>query len=84
MYQLVIKPAAKKDLDRLSPKMQERVLEAVLALREKPRPAGMKKLSGMEGYRIRVGDYRVIIGIDDETHLVRVYRVKHRREAYRW
>ncbi|MBI4401904.1 MAG: type II toxin-antitoxin system RelE/ParE family toxin, partial [Nitrospirae bacterium] len=30
-----------------------------------------------------VGDYRVLYEIDDTTHHVRIYRVAHRREAYR-
>ena len=83
MYQLVIRPMARKDIERLSLQMQERVLEAVLALREEPRPPGTKKLLGLEGYRIRIGDYRVLFRIDDEVRLVTIYRVKHRREAYR-
>ncbi len=83
MYQLVIRPMARKDIERLSLQMQERVLEAVLALREEPRPPGTKKLLGLEGYRIRIGDYRVLFRIDDEVRLVTIYRVKHRRAAYR-
>ena len=42
----------------------------------------MKKLSGASGfYRIRVGDYRVGIAVEDET--VEFVRVLHRRDIYR-
>jgi mRNA interferase RelE/StbE len=40
-------------------------------------------LSGGEGHRLRVGDYRILYAIDDSAKKVIVYRVKHRREAYR-
>jgi mRNA interferase RelE/StbE len=36
-----------------------------------------------EGWRIRIGDYRVIYMIDDKAETVTVVRVKHRREVYR-
>ncbi|MCZ6777004.1 MAG: type II toxin-antitoxin system RelE/ParE family toxin [Ignavibacteria bacterium] len=34
-------------------------------------------------WRIRTGDYRVLYKIDDNTRIVTVFRVVHRREAYR-
>ncbi|MCH8266759.1 MAG: hypothetical protein O7A06_15110 [Acidobacteria bacterium] len=34
-------------------------------LGEKPKPTGCRKLTGREGWRIRVGNYRVIYEIDD-------------------
>ncbi len=41
------------------------------------------KLAGREGYRIRVGDYRVIYEPDDEELVVTILGVGHRREVYR-
>jgi mRNA interferase RelE/StbE len=49
-----------------------------------PRPAGCTKLAGTaDGYRIRVGDYRIVYLIDDAAQIVTVTRVGHRREVYR-
>ncbi len=31
----------------------------------------------------RVGEYRVLYTVDDDARAVRVYRIAHRREAYR-
>jgi mRNA interferase RelE/StbE len=39
--------------------------------------------SGKNDWRIRVGDYRVVYEIADEIRVVRVNRVRHRREVYR-
>jgi mRNA-degrading endonuclease RelE of RelBE toxin-antitoxin system len=33
-------------------------------------------------YRLRVGDYRVLFGIEQTSRVI-VHRVRHRREAYR-
>ena len=84
MYQVVIERRAEKDLSRLSTQVHRRVSEAILALAADPRPEGCRKLVGGEGdWRIRVGDYRVIYQIADTVRIVRVHRVRHRREVYR-
>jgi mRNA interferase RelE/StbE len=52
-------------------------------LAENPRPSGCKKLKGgVNEWRIRIGDYRVIYAIEDNTKTVDVTRIAHRREAY--
>jgi mRNA interferase RelE/StbE len=63
---------------------QARIASAIDALAGDPRPSGVTKLRGPEGfYRIRVGDYRVVYAIEDDVLLVLVVRVGHRREVYR-
>ena len=71
-------------MKRLSPEVRARVVPAILALATNPRPAGCRKLAGNKSdWRIRVGDYRVVYEIADEVRIVRVNRVRHRREVYR-
>jgi mRNA-degrading endonuclease RelE of RelBE toxin-antitoxin system len=43
----------------------------------------VESLGGAADWRIRVGDYRVIYQIADTIRVVRVMRVRRRREAYR-
>jgi mRNA interferase RelE/StbE len=84
MYRVLLERAAEKDLARLSNEMHDRVIAAIQALASNPRPAGCRKLAGGESdWRIRVGDYRVIYEIADAIRVVRVNRVRHRREVYR-
>ena len=83
MYRLEISHVAHRQIVDLPPRMAQRINEAIAELANKPRPDGAKKLVGIEGYRIRVGDYRVLYTVSDESRLIMVYRVKHRREAYR-
>lgn len=82
-YHVRIKRSAEKDLTRLPEKLHDHIIEKILALAENPRPVGVKKLAGRGGYRIRVGDYRILYSIDDKIQSVIVIAIRHRREAYR-
>lgn len=83
-YRLTVIPRALKDLDELEGKLFAQVTEAMHALADDPRPPGSLKLSDEEnGYRVRVRDIRILYRVDDPAKEVIVYRVKHRREAYR-
>jgi mRNA interferase RelE/StbE len=82
-YAVDIHAPAKKSLCRLSENIQIRIARSMLALAENPRPSGVVKLNGREGWRIRIGDYRVIYTIDDSRKEVVIYAIGHRREIYR-
>jgi mRNA interferase RelE/StbE len=82
-YRVEVATRARRDLERLAPSILERIYPILTALGTEPRASGSQKLVGLEAYRIRVGDHRVIYEIDDVARLVVVIRVRHRREAYR-
>jgi len=81
-YSVSILPRAQKELGQVTSPTFERACDAILALGSNPRPPGCRKLVNREGWRIRVGDYRVIYGIDDAAHAVLVLHVGHRRDIY--
>jgi mRNA interferase RelE/StbE len=82
-YAISILRRAQKELADLPVGACERVRDAVRALAQDPRPPGCLKLTGREGWRIRVGDYRVIYEIDDRQQTVTVLHIGHRRDIYR-
>ncbi|MGV3559677.1 type II toxin-antitoxin system RelE family toxin [Larkinella arboricola] len=82
MYQLQISNRATKALEKLPDEVYIRLREAIKALADNPRPSGCKKLKGRKGYRIRVGDYRVVYEINDGVLVVLIIDVGHRREIY--
>lgn len=82
-YDLRILRPAQKQLAELPPGDYEHVRDAIRALADAPRPPGCRKLTGRDGWRIRVGDYRVIFEIDDQARAVTVLSVGHRRDVYR-
>ena len=82
-YRLLVKPSAAKELEALPSKDRRKITTRIVGLAGEPRPHGCEKLSGLEQYRVRQGDYRVVYSIDDEMRAVLVVKVGHRRDVYR-
>ena len=84
MYRVLLERSAERDLGRLSVEVHDRVIVALRALANNPRPPGCRKLAGSKNdWRIRVGDYRVILSLSDGVAtIMTVIRVRHRSEAY--
>lgn len=83
-YQVIVPKSVQKQLDKLpGGSIADSVLRHILLLRENPRPAGCIKLHASDGWRIRVGEYRVVFDIDDDKKMVVLRKVGHRREIYR-
>jgi mRNA interferase RelE/StbE len=84
VHKILLERNAEKDLDRLPAIFRSRVIVAIRQLAEQPRPRGCRKLIGGEkDWRIRVGVHRILYEIDDRAKVVRINRVRHRREVYR-
>lgn len=82
-YRVEIATRAGRDLERLAPSLLDRIDRVLRALADDPRPPTSEKLVGLDAYRIRVGDHRIIYEIDDRERSIVVSRVRHRREVYR-
>jgi mRNA interferase RelE/StbE len=82
-YTIRLKPRAERELDQLPTGQARRIWEKLLGLEDEPRPRGSAKLEGTDGYRVRVGDHRVVYLIDDRARTVEIVRIAHRREVYR-
>lgn len=82
-YQVVIGRKARRQMDRFDKATRQRILAAAHALGDDPRPPGCLKMKGDPGYRIRLGDYRIVYEIHDRIVTVEVVRVGHRRDVYR-
>ena len=83
-YDIQFKASAAKEFRKLTSDIKARIQTAINALKAEPRPAGAKKLAGIPNlYRIRTGDYRIIYEIDEDSQIITVTRVGHRRDAYK-
>jgi len=84
VYEVHLERAAENDLKRLPTTTFHRIIPYIRALAENPRPSSCRKLTASkDDWRIRIGDDRVLYEIDEKTKVVRVMRVRHRREVYR-
>lgn len=83
MYRVSITRRAEKDLKRIERAIKNRIVTAILNLKDEPRPIGCRKIKSEEGtWRIRIGDWRVGFIIDDELEEIKVIRIAHRKEFY--
>ncbi|HUW65249.1 MAG TPA: type II toxin-antitoxin system RelE/ParE family toxin [Spirochaetia bacterium] len=81
---LVITDRARKDLAKLDDKTRQRILAALDNMVFSGSTSALKKLQGTpDRFRLRVGDYRVLLRMIQEEAYIYALRVKHRREAYR-
>ena len=82
-YKVDITNSARKEIKNLDSQITKRIVEKLKSLEENPFPSGCKKLVAQNGYRIRVGDYRIIYDVIEAEKIVRVYKAVHRKDAYR-
>lgn len=74
---------ARRDLRRLDPPVQRRVRAALDQLQDDPTAGDIRKLTGSDQWRLRVGDWRIRFLRDDEHELITVIRILPRGRAYR-
>ncbi|MFI5218365.1 MAG: type II toxin-antitoxin system RelE/ParE family toxin [Bacteroidia bacterium] len=82
MYRVSIEKKVLKQLEKLPRQDYLKLKRAINLLAQNPRPQGCKKLEGRAGYRIRVGDYRVIYEIRDDILAVFILAAGHRKNIY--
>ena len=83
LYVVYLKKSAEKELDRLPTKIRDRIIKRLISLKDNPRPFGSHELQSREGFRIRVGDYRILYIINEKEKKIDIISVAHRKEVYR-
>ena len=83
LYTIRFASSAAREFRALHRDVKRRVGIAIDNLSANPRPPGVRKLLGhAKLYRVRVGQYRIIYEIQDDTRLITVTYVRHRNDAY--
>ncbi len=80
-YDVQFKPAAVKDIKGIPARTQSRILARIEVMSDDLKGDVKRLTSFTREYRLRVGDYRVLFEIEGKSIII--YRVRHRREAYR-
>lgn len=82
-YKIIFEKRAEKELRKLAAPVRQRISDAIDTLEHSPRPAASRQMIGVSGYRLRVGDYRIIYTVNERIVTVIVIRIGHRREIYK-
>lgn len=81
MYEIIVSDLAKKQLSKISQEMRDRIGIVLERIRIRPFHF-VKKLVGSPYFRLRVGDYRVILDIKEDKLIIFVIELGHRRNIY--
>ena len=81
MYSVAFTEVAEKQFKKLPKQIQDRIVTSLERIRIRPE-AFIEKLVGIPGYKLRVGDYRVILDLENDKLFILVIKVGHRRNVY--
>ncbi len=79
-YKIKFEKAAQKFLDKQDKNQRLRLYKAICKL---PDGTNIKKLTGYNLYRLRVGDYRILYMIDEEIRLINIENIDNRGDIYK-
>ncbi len=80
-YEVLFSDLALKQLRKLDQEIRQRIIAMIERIRIRPDDY-VRKLVGDDGYRLRVGNYRVIMDLDREKLIILALRIGHRRNVY--
>ena len=84
MYRIQYTSQAAKAITKAPAPVGKRLIAAIRELAADPYAMrGVKKLRGITGYRLRVGDWRVIYAIHDNILTIWILEAGPRKELYR-
>ncbi|MSQ14530.1 MAG: type II toxin-antitoxin system RelE/ParE family toxin [Dehalococcoidia bacterium] len=83
-YQTRILHRTVREISRRHPRIRGQVNSKIFSLEDNPRPQDIKPLKGEEdAYRVESGEYRILFHLDEKAKVVTIFRVRHRKDAYR-
>lgn len=81
-YQIAFTNTAERQLKKLEKHMQKRILTVLERIKVRPYDF-VKKLTSYPYYRLRVGDYRLILDIKNDLLIIIVVEIGHRKNIYK-
>jgi mRNA interferase RelE/StbE len=82
-FQIVLTVSARKELRALTKIDRAKIDAALLILSQNPTPPKAIKLTNREGYRVRIGDLRIIYEIQQKALAIKVIKIGYRGDVYR-
>lgn len=86
-YKIEFKKSAFKEYQKLPLNVKNKVSDALKMLSINPflEILNYKKINAKDNnYRIRIGDYRIIYSLYNNSLIIRIIRVGHRKDVYKY
>lgn len=83
MYQIIFESKAENQLKKLDKSIQDRILSSLNRIKIRPFDYDIKRLQGSPYYRLRVGEYRVILDIQQNKLIIIVVEIGSRKNIYK-
>ena len=83
MWTVNVDESVWKRLDKIPNPDKNRITQAIYDLEDKIELLDIKKLTRREGYRLRIGKWRILLDIDSDENIIFVYKLASRGEVYK-
>lgn len=84
MYEVVYRKQAAKALRKMPKPLMQRFVNAFHTLAQgQRRGLDISRLTGREGYRLRIGDWRALYRIEEARLIIEVLRIGPRGDVYK-
>ena len=81
MYQIIFEKRALKDLNKFEKNIKQRIWDKLQECKQDPFRY-LEHLEDVNGFKLRVGDYRLIIDVDTTIKILRILKVGNRKKIY--
>lgn len=82
-FKIIIPKSVEKEINILPDKVADKIIDEIRILSINPYPQGSKRLTTREGWRIRIGDYRIINDINNKSKEIILRKIAHRKDIYK-
>ena len=82
-WELEIASSAKREMRRLSDNLLRRINQKILLIVKNPFLQGATRLKDRKGYRIRVGNWRILYDVYTKERRIVIFAVGHRSQVYK-
>ncbi|MCK5030273.1 MAG: type II toxin-antitoxin system RelE/ParE family toxin [Thermoplasmatales archaeon] len=82
MYEVIFDEKAIESLEKLEYKIKERIFRKIISTKGKPFHY-FERLTKRDEYKLRIGNYRVIVDIDKKSEKIKVLIIGHRKNIYK-
>ena len=80
---LLVNKTAAKQLLKIPYQFRLKIEREIESLTKNPFPVKSRKLTARPGYRLKIGDYRVLYLVDKKRKTITILSAQHRKDAYR-